>query len=224
VPQIPHQALIRFTRERDWVLDVFAGSGTSLIKCKQLNRNSIGIELVPKVAALANKLIEKQNNPSVFAKVIVADSASSGTTKRVKAILAAHKTNKVQLIIMHPPYFNVIRFSENPKDLSNAPSIEAYLRMFEVVTNNFADLLEEGRYLVLVMGDVYLDGEYIPLASETMQIIRKTCLFKLKSTVIKNINGNRGKRGQESLWNYRVLKNGLFIFKHEYIYFFQKIR
>lgn len=222
VPQIPHQAIIRFTRRNEWVLDVFAGHATSLIKCKQLSRNGIGIELVPKVAADANTLLRKQKNPTVFAKVLAGDSASANAKKRVKAILRAHNTSKVQLLILHPPYYNAIQFSNNIRDLSNATSLENYREMFKAVITNFAPLLEDGRYMVLVIGDNYRKGEYIPLESKAIETIEKSGLFKLKGIAVKNICGNRGKKGQESLWNYRALKNGLFIFKHEYVVFFQK--
>lgn len=50
VPQIPRQMMIRYTKRNDWVLDVFAGSGTTLIECRRLGRNGLGIELNPKVA------------------------------------------------------------------------------------------------------------------------------------------------------------------------------
>jgi len=223
VPQIAHNAIIRFTQKNEWVLDVFAGLATSLIKCKQLSRNGIGVELMPQVAAEANTLLRKQKNPAVFAKVIAGDSASIDARKRVRALLKAHNASGVQLLILHPPYYNAIRFSSQPQDLSNASSLENYLEMFRAVINNFASLLEDGRYLALVIGDLYSKGEYIPLESKVVEVIQQTGLFKLKAKVVKNISKNRGKRGQEALWYYRALKNGLFVFKHEYVVFFQKL-
>lgn len=223
VPQIPYQALIRFTREGDWVLDAFAGSGTTLITCKQQNRNGVGVELAPRVVAWSNWLVRTQTNKRVFAKTIIGDSTSVEARGRVEAILATHNVKQVQLIILHPPYYNIIPFSNDPRDLSNAPSLEAFLQMFRQVVGNFAELLEENRYLILVMGDYYANGEYVPLAFESLRAVTDTGMFRLKGIVVKNIEGNRGKIGQENLWNYRALKGGFFIFKHEYVFVFQKV-
>jgi len=214
---------MRYTCKGNWVLDPFAGSGTTLIECRRCGRNAVGVELVPRVATWANQLIKAQENNQVFAEVITGDSTSPSTKRSVQAILAAHNVNQVQLIILHPPYHNIIRFSDDPRDLSNAPSIRVFLKKLKTVVRSFADLLEEGRYMILVMGDLYSKGEYIPLAFKSMDAILTTGLFKLKAEIIKNINGNRGKIGQESLWQYRALKGGFFIFKHEHIYVFQKV-
>lgn len=45
VPQIPYQMMLRYTKKGDWVLDVFLGSGTTLIECRRLGRNGIGIDI-----------------------------------------------------------------------------------------------------------------------------------------------------------------------------------
>ncbi len=45
IPQIPQQMMLRFTRPGDYVLDTFSGSGTTMIECRKLGRNGIGIEL-----------------------------------------------------------------------------------------------------------------------------------------------------------------------------------
>jgi hypothetical protein len=46
--------------------------------------------------------------------------------------------------------------------------------------------------------------------------------FTLKSIVVKNFEETSGKRGQRSLWRYRALAVGFYIFKHEYIFVFRK--
>jgi len=46
--------------------------------------------------------------------------------------------------------------------------------------------------------------------------------YKLKSTIVKNFDETKGKMKQKELWRYRALAGGFYIFKHEYIFIFQK--
>jgi len=43
------------TKEGDTVLDPFMGSGTTGVACKLLNRNFIGIEIMPEYFKIAKK-------------------------------------------------------------------------------------------------------------------------------------------------------------------------
>ena len=64
---------------------------------------------------------------------------------------------------MHPPYHNIIKFSKDPRDLSNARSVETFIKMFTEVIDNTTPYLERGRYLGIVIGDKYSAGKWIPL-------------------------------------------------------------
>jgi hypothetical protein len=218
IPQIPHQMMLRYTKKGEWVLDTFLGSGTTLIECRRLGRNGIGIELNQEVADKAKELIQKEENKdNVITEVIVGDSR----TIDINSVLSKYKINHVQLLIMHPPYFDIIKFSGDERDLSNAKNINEFLKMFGEVMDNTTSFLENGRYLVLVIGDKYSKGEWIPLGFYCMNEVLKR-KYLLKSIIVKNFEETSGKRNQKELWRYRALVGGFYIFKHEYIMLFKK--
>ncbi len=218
IPQIPHQMMLRYTKKGEWVLDTFLGSGTTLIECRRLGRNGIGIELNQEVANKAKELIKKEENKdNVITEVVVGDSR----TIDIKSILSKYKINQVQLLIMHPPYYDIIKFSRDERDLSNAKNISEFLKMFGEVVDNASPFLEKGRYFVLVIGDKYSKGEWIPLGFYCMNEVLKR-KYLLKSIIVKNFEETRGKRNQKELWRYRALVGGFYIFKHEYIMLFKK--
>jgi site-specific DNA-methyltransferase (adenine-specific)/site-specific DNA-methyltransferase (cytosine-N4-specific) len=67
---LPEWFIKLFTKEGDTVLDPFLGSGTTVITAKRMNRNSIGIEILPEYYEIALK--SSQNIivfPSLFAEV-----------------------------------------------------------------------------------------------------------------------------------------------------------
>lgn len=122
---------------------------------------------------------------------------------------------------MHPPYWDIIKFSENPNDLSNANTIDSFLDLLGKVVDNTYDILDNERYMALVIGDKYSKGEWIPLGFYCMQEVLKRG-YLLKSIIVKNFEETKGKMNQKELWRYRALAGGFYVFKHEYIFLFQK--
>jgi len=217
VPQIPRQLIKRYTKKNEIVFDPFLGGGTTAYECESLNRNFIGIEIQPAlVKCVQNKIDSKKN----FFEILSADSSNEETFLKIQASLKKYKKEKVQLAILHPPYANIIKFSKDRKDLSNAKDLKSFLNQFSQVVKNTLTILEKNRYLAIVMGDKYEKGKWIPLSFYCMNEAYKLG-FTLKGIIIKNMAGNRAKQNKEGIWRYRALSSDYYIFKHEYILVFK---
>ena len=46
--------------------------------------------------------------------------------------------------------------------------------------------------------------------------------FNLKSIIVKNFKETKAKQNQLVLWRYRALAGNFYLFKHEYIFLFEK--
>lgn len=221
IPQIAQQLYERFTKKNDIVLDLFFGSGTSGIEALNMGRRCIGVELKQEmVDYVSEKFTPKQLVTDV--NLICGDSASSEITDMIQARLDVMGREKAQFLVLHPPYDDIIKFSDKKEDLSNCASTEEFYDLFENVARNGFEKLEKGRFAALIIGDKYSKGQYIPLSFGCMERMNRAG-FITKAIIVKNIEGNEKAKGkQANLWRYRALYGGFYIFKHEYIMIFQK--
>jgi len=221
IPQIAQQLYERFTKKNDVVLDLFFGSGTSGIEAINMNRRCIGVELKDELAeSVSEKFTPKQLVTDV--NIICADSTSEIAKEKVKARLEIMGEENAQFLILHPPYDDIIKFSDKKEDLSNCETTEQFYDLFEKVAKNGYDLLEKDRFAALIIGDSYKNSEVQPLGFECMARMMKLG-FRLKGIIVKDIQGNERAKGKTAnLWRYRALAGGFFIFKHEYVMIFQK--
>ncbi len=218
IPQIPNQFLRRYTKKGEWVLDPFLGSGTTLIEAQRLGRNALGIELSKKVLDQTKKNIAKEANPN---KVKLEFVNGDSTAVDLKKVISNLEIKSFQFQIFHPPYWDIIKFSDTKSDLSNAKSIDDFLISFGKVLDNCLPYLDKNRFAAVVISDKYSGGEWIPLGFYVMQEVLKRGMI-LKSTIVKNFEETTAKRNQKELWRYRALAGGFYVFKHEYIFIFQK--
>ncbi len=222
VPQILTQLVTRYTKQDEVVLDLFLGSGTSAIESVNLGRKAVGVELKADMAEYVRQKLEEQGK-SADVQIINGDSANiEWTGKAIQRSLKQFEREKAQFLFLHPPYADIIKFSESENDLSNADTTEAFLDMFQNVCALGYEMLEPGRFAGLVIGDKYAAGELIPLGFYCMERMNRVG-FTTKSIIVKNISGNEKAKGRMSnLWRYRALVGGFYIFKHEYVFLMQK--
>lgn len=222
-PQIPNDLIRRFTAEDDVVLDMFMGSGTTLFECETLNRRFIGFDINKTIL----ETVRKQISSSPFRKYTM-HLCNVCDTESVKTLLTddlnTFGRKYADIVFSHPPYLNIIRFTEESSDLSHLADLHVFTKAYLHGVENIWPFLKKDGILVLVVGDIYSNREVVPLGFTLMDAIRQNFNCLLKGIVVKDMVGNRAKIGQEALWRYRALKWGTFLFKHEYVFVFRKTR
>ncbi len=212
IPQIPNQLIQRYTKQGETVFEPFMGSGTALFECEKLNRKYIGVDINPEMIDYVNGQMQGSNADFKIAE------CNALETEKVDEVI----NQKVQFVLMHPPYMDIVKFTNKKEDLSQHGNIHDFIKQFKIVCENAIKHLEKNRYFAVVIGDVYKNSEVVPLGFYCMDMIKRNFKVKLKGTIIKNIEGNRGKLGVGGIWRYRALSSDYYIFKHEYIFVFKK--
>lgn len=222
IPQIPYQLLSRYTKQGEVVLEPFMGSGTTLFECEQLGRRYIGLDINPEMIDYVTAQVDLFSNEREYfiGKCNAADPPE--TQACVEKGLSKLGARSVQFVLMHPPYMDIVRFTEDPNDLSHIGDLKDFLSKFKDVSQNALNYLDKNRYFGIVIGDVYKNSEVVPLGFYVLDMIKRSFKVKLKGIIVKNIEGNRGKIGQNGIWKIRALRSDYFIFKHEYILVFKK--
>ncbi len=221
IPQIPNQLIRRYTKMNEIVLDPFMGSGTTLFECENLNRKFIGFDINTEIL---NYVKEQMQNSSYKNFYINECDVTNKTTfnKFIQNSLSKLGGRKIHFVIMHPPYMDIIKFTDKKEDLSQISDLTQFVKTFIIAVGNSIRFLEKNRYFAIVIGDVYKNSEVIPLGFYILDALKRNFKVKLKGIIVKNIEGNRGKLGKSGIWRYRALKSDYYIFKHEYILVFKK--
>lgn len=219
IPQIPNHFIQRYTKKWWWVWDFFLWSGTTAIECEKLGRNIVWVDIQKDLVKYSQNLINSEYIKKCF---IEWDSKDKKTFKKIEDFLEENGNKKgLDLVFLHPPYYDIIKFSENKDDLSNEKSIKDFLDSFHKILENTYKILKKDWYVIIVIWDKYQNSEWKPLWFYCMHQAQKVW-FKLKSIIVKNMEWNRGKAWSGWIWKYRALNSDYYLFKHEYILVFKK--
>ncbi len=86
-------------------------------------------------------------------------------------------------IWIHPPYWNIIRYSEDAGDLSNIPEYDAFISNLQVCLRRCHDALTLGGRLAVLVGDVRRKGMYYPIVRDVLNMDGE--IGALRSVIIK---------------------------------------
>jgi DNA modification methylase len=204
-PYVPRNIILRYSNEGDLVLDQFLGSGTTAVEALLLKRRIIGLDINDK----AIEISRKRSLAYIDKKSII----TIGDARKLENI----KDQTIDLICTHPPYSNIIRYSnDNKNDISLFP-LENYYYAISSTAKECYRVLKMDSYCCIMLGDIRRKGYIIPLAFNVMNIFIKNG-FKLKEIIIKEQHNC----SSTEKWKKISKKKNFYLIAHEYIFVFKK--
>ena len=206
-PYIPRNLLLRYSNESDLILDQFAGGGTTLVEAKLLNRNIIGVDI-------NNNALERCKEKCDFGyenlgKVYFYEADARN--------LNFIPDENIDFICTHPPYANIIKYSEDiENDLSHLKVKDFLIEMEKVVSESYR-VLKKDKFCAILMGDTRQKGHIIPMSFEVMKIFEKVG-FKTKEIIIKEQHNCKA----TGFWKTNSVKYNFLLIAHEYLFVFKK--
>ncbi len=207
-PYIPRNILLRYSKEGDLVLDQFAGGGTTLVEAKLLNRDIIGVD-VNKIAI--SRSLEKIDFefPGESGNVQLYE----GDARNLHFI----QDDSIDLICTHPPYANIIKYSEDlEEDLSRLKVKDFLIEMKRVASESYR-VLKKGKFCAILMGDTRQKGHMVPMSFKVMHIFEEAG-FNLKELIIKEQHNCKA----TGYWKTNSVRYNFLLIAHEYLFVFKK--
>lgn len=212
-PQIPRNVILRYSKEGDTVLDPMVGSGTTLIECKLLGRNGIGYDINPNTVKLAKDRLDFDSGYNGKLKVNI----DIGDARNLKKI----PDNSIDLIATHPPYTDIIKYSDGKieADLSNIHNIDEFCDEIEKIAMECSRVLKPNKFCAILVGDTRRKGMFTVISYKVMERFLKAG-FLLKEDIIK-VQHNCT---TTPFWKSQSKKFGFHLIMHEHLFVFKKIR
>ena len=207
-PYIPRNIILRYSKEKDLILDQFAGGGTTLVEAKLLNRNIIGIDVNDVALNRCKEKIDFEHK-GADGKVFL----RKGDARNLDFI----HDNSIDLICTHPPYANIIEYSEDiEEDLSHL-KINEFLEEMKKVASESYRVLKKDKFCAVLMGDTRKNGHMIPLSFYVMEVFENAG-FKLKEMIIKEQHNCKA----TGFWKTNSIKYNFLLIAHEHLFIFRK--
>jgi DNA modification methylase len=245
LPALAREAIGRYSRPGELVLDPMCGIGTTLVEAIHLNRTAIGVELEPRWASLAAANLTHARERGAPGRALVLH----GDARTLGCGLADDYRGQVRLILTSPPYGPSLhgqvrsgeggvrkfddRYSRNPDNLAHLPQTSKRKPGFDQV---LAEILTACRHMLHPRGHLVMTvrpyrraGRLVDLPGQLEQLAAQSGL-RLCARHAALLCGVAGERvlPRASFFQIQHQRSGVFprmlIIAHEDVLVFQPAR
>ena len=208
-PQIPRNIIEMYSEPKDLILDPMVGGGTTAIEAKLLGRNIICSDINPNAIEKTDHKLNFKSNNCATVDLRVADARN----------LSFIENESIDLIVTHPPYLNIVRYSDGniAEDLSNIGSMTKFCTEMSLVAKEMFRVLKQDKYCAILIGDTRKGRHYVPLAFNVMLCFLKQG-FILKEDIVK-VQHNCKMTNQ---WGWKAKRDKFYLIMHEHLFIFRK--
>ncbi|MCM8781331.1 MAG: methyltransferase domain-containing protein [Candidatus Omnitrophica bacterium] len=221
-PYIPRNVILKYSKPGELVLDYFCGAGTTAVESKLLRRRCIALDINDKAIELAKKNVDfnmqsqeltltSQNQKSHLEiyepKLMVGDARD----------LLFIEDNSIDLICAHPPYANIIHYTDSKEGDLSFFDIDMFIKEMSKVARESFRVLKPGRQCAILIGDMRSKKHVIPLGFKLINVYLNAG-FQLRELVIKRQHNCK----TTGFWYANSIKYNFLLLAHEYLPIFEK--
>ncbi|WP_369019349.1 DNA methyltransferase [Thermatribacter velox] len=219
-PYIPRNVILKYSKPGELVLDYFCGAGTTAVECKLLGRKCIALDINEKAVELARRnvnfeiafpelpLFSSENPLKIYEPELRTGDARD---------LSFLEDNSVDLICAHPPYANIIHYTDCKEGDLSFLDISTFLKEMSKVARESFRVLKPGRQCAILIGDTRRKKHVIPLGFQLINVYLGAG-FKLRELVIKRQHNCK----TTGFWYKNSIKYNFLLLAHEYLPIFEK--
>jgi len=219
-PYIPRNVVLKYSKPGELVLDYFCGAGTTAVECKLLGRKCIAFDINDKAIELAKKNIDfriqspqltfvnEETHLEVYEPELKVGDARD---------LSFLQDNSIDLICAHPPYANIIHYTDSKEGDLSFFDIDDFLKEMTKVAKESFRVLKPGRQCAILIGDTRRKKHVFPLGFALINVYLNAG-FKLRELVIKRQHNCK----TTGFWYANSIKYNFLLLAHEYLPIFEK--
>jgi DNA modification methylase len=132
-PEVVRNLILRYSKEKDHILDCMIGGGTTAIEAKILNRHITCVDVNEEALERTKKALEFNVKNGSKQRIIKCDARN----------MTFIKNEEIDFILTHPPYVDIIKYSEGKinEDLSGIHELDEFCDEIEKVAKELYRVL-----------------------------------------------------------------------------------
>ena len=179
-----------FSRPGDLILDPFAGGCVRGVVAAVLGRRYVGFDLSPE--QVATNISQYMDIERRYRGIEGEAGWYSGDSNE----LLRGKDTHYDMVFTCPPYYNLERYTNDPRDLSRQPTYAQFLNKYAAILQKSAIYLRQNSFFVIVVSEIRASDKemdnsyYYGFVPDTIKLLQEEGLHYYNEIILENAIGS----------------------------------